>query len=281
MDSLVSTEWLADHLSDPDLLVVDATWHLPATQRNAANEFAIAHIPAARFLDLGSFVDAASAVPNALPTGEQVATRLASLGYRPGQRIVIYDDSEVKTSARAWFALRRAGVGPLAILDGGLGKWRAEGLPLGTGQVPSANGSIHPVTATDRRVRTKAQMIANLTSGAEQVVDARDAARFTGETADTRHGLPGGHIPGSRHLHYRELYNADGTFKPKETLRALLEDAGVDLTRPIVTTCGSGVTASVLLFALYLLGVEDAALYDGSWSEWGADAETPKAIGAA
>lgn len=281
MDSLISTAWLADHLGDADLLILDASSHLAAAGRDAAAEFAEGHIPGARFLDLSSFKDAASPVPNALPDGEQVAERLASLGYRPGQRIVIYDDSDVKTSARAWFALRRAGVGPLTLLDGGLGKWRAEGRPLESGDTPASAGWPQHLAASDARVRTKTQMLRNIASGAEQVVDARDADRFSGATADTKHDLPGGHIPGSRHLFFRDLYNSDGTLKDSDRLRDAFARANVDLDRPIVTTCGSGVTASVLLFALHRLGVEDSALYDGSWSEWGADPATPKATGAA
>jgi len=281
MDSLVSTAWLADRLGDADLLILDASSHLPAAGRDARAEFAAGHIPGARFLDLASFKDAASPVPNALPTGEHVAERLAQLGYRAGQRIVIYDDSDVKTSARAWFALRRAGVGPLALLDGGLGKWRTEGRELETGEASAEPDSPSPLKTDDRRVRTKAQMLGNIASGAEQVIDARDAERFSAATADTKHNLPGGHIPGSRHLFFRDLYHADGTFKGNDQIRDAFDRAGVDLNRPIVTTCGSGVTASVLLFALHRLGIEDGALYDGSWSEWGADPDTPKATGTA
>ncbi|HEU4821261.1 MAG TPA: sulfurtransferase [Qipengyuania sp.] len=281
MDSLISTAWLAQHLGDADLLILDASSHLPAAERDAATEFAAGHIPGARFLDLASFKDESSSVPSALPTGDQVAERLAELGYRPGQRIVIYDDSDVKTSARAWFALRRAGVGPLALLDGGLAKWRAEGRELATGDAHTNHDRPQHLTTSEARVRTKAQMLNNIASGAEQVIDARDAERFTGATIDTRHNLPGGHIPGSRHLFFRDLYNADGTFKGNDQLRDAFVGAKVDLDRPIVTTCGSGVTASVLLFALHRLGIEDGALYDGSWSEWGADPDTPKATGTA
>lgn len=278
MDSLVSTRWLAEHLGEPDLLILDATAHLPAAGRDARTEFAAGHIPGARFLDLASLRDGASPVPNALPTGPQLAERLASLGWEPGKRVVIYDDSAVKTSARAWFMLRRAGVAS-ALLDGGLGKWKAEALPLEQGVAPGDAARPAPLATSDARVRGKAQMLANIASGIEQVIDARDAARFSGESSDTVHGLPGGHIPGSRHVFFRDFFEADGSFKSPLQLRAAFERAGVDLEKPIVTTCGSGVTASVLLFALHRLGVEDAALYDGSWSEWGADPATPKETG--
>lgn len=281
MDSLVSTAWLADHLGQTDLVILDASSHLPAVGRDAAAEFDAGHIPGAKLLDLSSFKDAASPVPNALPTGAMVAERLASLGWATGKRIVIYDDSDVKTSARAWFAMRRADVGPLALLDGGLGKWRAEKRPLERGGAVADPMPTHHRTTSDKRVRTKVQILGNIASGAEQVIDARDGGRFTGETVDTVHNLPGGHIPGSRNLFFRDLYNADGTFKPNDQLREAFASAGIDLDRPIVTSCGSGVTASVLLFALHRLGIEDAALYDGSWSEWGADPDTPKATGPA
>jgi thiosulfate/3-mercaptopyruvate sulfurtransferase len=281
MDSLVSTDWLAAHLVDPDLLIIDATSHLPAAGRDARAEFAAAHIPGGRFLDLASLKDTASPVPSALPTGEQVAQRLADLGYSPDDQVVIYDDSDVKTSSRAWFALRRVGIAS-AILDGGLGKWRDEGRELESGQSGSAAAETsRSMSVSDDLVRTKSDMLANIASGAEQVIDARDAGRFTGEAVDTVHDLPGGHIPGARNLFFRDLYAEEGTFRPPTELRAAFETAGIDLGKPIVTSCGSGVTASVLLFALHLIGVDDAALYDGSWSEWGADPATPKETGVA
>jgi thiosulfate/3-mercaptopyruvate sulfurtransferase len=281
MDSLVSTDWLARELGASDLTVIDASAHLPATGRDPRAEFAGGHVPGARYLDLPSFKDAASAVPNALPTASQFAERMAELGIARGDRVVIYDDSDVKTSSRAWFILRMHGMNQLAILDGGLAKWKAEGRPLETGNAPSHPAEAHHAAGDWSKVRDKAQMLANIASGAEQVIDARDAARFTGETVDTVHGLPGGHIPGARQLFFRDLYRADGTLRSEEELRAAFESAGVDLTRPIITSCGSGVTAAVLLFALHRLGVDDAALYDGSWSEWGADPATPKQTGAA
>ena len=279
MDSLVSTDWLAREHGAGDLVVLDASAHLPAAGRDPRAEFASGHIPGARLLDLATLKDADSPVPNALPTPEQFAARMGALGVAPGTRVVLYDDSAVKSSARAWFMARMNGLREVAILDGGLAKWKAEGRPLETG-AEDIRADEHPVPQADwSRVRSKAEMLANLAGRAEQVLDARDAARFSGETADAVHNLPGGHIPGARNLPFTELFEADDTYKQPAALRAAFEAAGIDLARPVVTSCGSGTTASVLLFALDRLGKRDAALYDGSWSEWGADPATPKETG--
>jgi thiosulfate/3-mercaptopyruvate sulfurtransferase len=276
--SLVSTSWLAENLAAPGLVVLDASYHLPAAARDAAAEFAAAHIPGARFLGLASLFDAASPVPYAFPTPEQLAERLASLGVGPDDGIVIYDDSAVRTAARAWFVLTASGRGHVAILDGGLATWRAAGLPLEAGTPDAAPAAAAPFTAPTR-VRTKADMLANLGSGASQVLDARSADRVFGSGIDPVHGGQNGRIPGAMNLPFTEVFNPDGTWKSPADLRAAFAGAGIDLARPITTTCGSGVTASVLLFALHLIGVDDAALYDGSWSEWSADPATPKAQG--
>lgn len=278
--SLVSTAWLADHLGAPGIAVLDASHHLPAANRDAAAEFAAGHIPGARFLGLASLYDAGSPVPYALPTPEQLAERLAGLGVGPGDAIVIYDDSAIRTSARAWFALTASGRGKVAILDGGLAKWREEGRALEGGSPEVASATPARLTPAIR-VRTKADMLANIDSRAEQVLDARGADRVFGTGVDPVHGVPNGRIPGALNLPYTALFNADHTFKSPADLRAAFSGAGIDLGKPVTTTCGSGVTASVLLFAMHLLGKEDTALYDGSWSEWGADPATPKAEGPA
>jgi thiosulfate/3-mercaptopyruvate sulfurtransferase len=276
--ALVSTDWLAAHRETPGLAVLDASHHLPATGRDAAAEFAAGHIPGARFLGLASLFDAGSSVPYAAPTPDQLAARLGLLGVRPEDAIILYDDSAIRTAARGWFILTAAGWENVAILDGGFAKWRAEGRPLASGAAqadPVAPADLRPLQG----LRSKADMLANLEADREQVVDARSADRVYGTGIDPVHGLPMGRIPGALNLPFTELFNPDGTYKPTEDIRSAFEAAGLDMTRPITATCGSGVTASVLLFALHLIGERDFALYDGSWSEWGADPATPKAQG--
>ena len=280
MDALVTTEWLASEMGACDLRIVDASYHLADTGRNAASEYDSGHIPRALFMNLAELVDTAAPIENTVPTAAKFASRLQALGVGDGSRIVLYDDSAVKSSGRAWFLLRMFGAPNVAILDGGMSKWRAEGRPLETGRTVLRERHF-TVWQNERALRSKAQMLANLASGAEQVIDARGPARFRGEQPDPGPHIARGHIPGSLNLHYAALYEPDGTFKNKAGLRAAFAAAGLDLAAPVVTTCGSGVTACVLGFALHLLGKHDVALYDGSWTEWGADPATPKQCGAA
>ena len=280
MDSLVSPDWLAAHWGDEDMVVLDASKHLPDVERDPRSDFEKAHIPGARFLDLASLTDTASAVPGALPRREQLADRLGALGVGTDSRIVLYDDSAIKSAARAWFMLRLFGHDRVAILDGGWAKWRSEDRPVESGSV-APEEVVYEARPERAIVRTKKDMLANLDSGVEQVVDARDADRFTGASVDTVHDLPGGHIPGARNLFFRDLFREDGTYRTLPELRAAVAKAGIEPDRPIVASCGSGMTASVGLFALHLIGRDDTALYDGSWAEWGADADTPKELGTA
>ena len=280
-NSLVSTQWLDDHLNDPNVIVLDASKHLSAANRNPRAEFETAHIPSARYLDLDTLTDKDSSVPAALPTSDQVAQRLSEVGAAFGNTIVLYDDSAVKTSARAWFALTVNGVANVSILDGGLAKWRTEGRRLEAGAseaVPVSPMALAPLS----RVRSKADMLANLDTYEKQVLDARGADRVFGHGIDPVHGGQNGRIPGALNLPFGKVFREDGTYHSADKLRHLFaSEAGVDLGRPIITSCGSGVTASVLLFALHLAGHDTAALYDGSWQEWEADPHTPKQQGPA
>lgn len=281
MESLVSTEWLAGELGASDLRVVDATMVLASDNRNAQAEYEAEHIPGAVFMDLSEIVDASSSLPMMLPTAEKFASRMQSLGLGDGSRIVIYDNSPYKSASRAWWMLAQVfGAHGVAVLDGGLGKWKAEDRALESGK-PAIRHRHFTVWKNQKVVRDKAQMLANLESKAEQVVDARGAARFTGEEGDPRPNVGLGHIPGSFNLPFGQMFNSDGTWKRGDALKAAFESAGIDLSQPLVATCGSGLTAANLVFGAHLLGKEDVALYDGSWSDWGADPETPKATGAA
>jgi thiosulfate/3-mercaptopyruvate sulfurtransferase len=279
MDALVSTEWLAAELGASDLRIVDATYVDAASGRDAAAEYEREHIPGAVFMNLGELRDTDTDLPMMLPKPEKFASRMQSLGLGDGSRIVLYDNSPWRTSARAWWMLRTFGAHDVAILDGGLAKWKAEGRETKSGKETLRHRHF-TVWAGKEGVRTLDQMKANVESGAEQMLDARSAARFTGEEPDPRPATHAGHIPGSKNLPYTELFDADGTYKQGDALRAAFDQAGVDLDKPIVTTCGSGITAS-LPSRCRPNSSTDAALYDGSWSEWGADRTTPKAMGAA
>jgi thiosulfate/3-mercaptopyruvate sulfurtransferase len=280
MESLVTTEWLERELGAPDLKVIDATLFLPGEPRAARAEYEAEHIPGAVFLDLEEVSDSANPVPHMVPPEAKFASRMASLGLRDGQRFVVYDNSPLHSAARAWWMLRSFGAHYVALLDGGLQKWKAEGRPLESGRPQVRHGHFSP--SFDRKaVADKAAVASLLGVGSHEIVDARGAGRFTGEEAEPRPGMASGHIPGSKNLPQGRLFNADNSWKRGEALRAAFEAGKVDLAKPMVATCGSGITACVLLFGTHLLGKEDATLYDGSWSEWGADPATPKATGPA
>lgn len=278
MDLLVSTQWLAENLAADDLVILDASKHLAEAGRNACAEFDAAHILGARFLDLDTLVDPGSDTPSAIPDAAQFQHRMQALGVNDGDRVVFYDDSDIHPSARAWFIARLHGVDRVAILNGGLAKWRAEDRPLEQGAAPRPQGNFQSRPGVGA-IRSKADMLANLGKRDEQVLDARSAARFAGEKPEARAGVEPGHIPGSRNLPHAQLFAPDNTFRDREDLLEAFRQAGMDMDQPIVTTCGSGVTAAALLFAAELVGKRDVALYDGSWSEWGGDPATPKAKG--
>ncbi len=279
MEPLVTPAWLAGEIGARDLRVADASLHanFPGdAPRDARAEFEAGHIPGAVFLDLAAFADAASPLPSMLPGAAQFASRMAKLGLGDGTRIVLYDDAPHHTAARAWVMLRAFGFAEVAILDGGLPRWRAEGRPLERG--PAAPSPRHATPRTAGAGIVDQAAVAHRLTAGEQVIDARSTARFTGAEADPRPEVAPGHIPGSRNLPYTRLFDADGNWKRGEALAAAFAEAGVDTSRPMTMTCGSGITASVLAFGAHLLGHE-AAVYDGSWSEWGADPATPKATG--
>jgi thiosulfate/3-mercaptopyruvate sulfurtransferase len=276
MDSLVSTQWLAEQLGEADLVVVDCSWFMPSSGRSGRDEYLEAHIPGARFLDIDEFSDHSNPAPHMLPSAAHFGRGMERLGVSRDDRIVVYDNSPTRTAARGWFMLRHFGAAQVGILDGGFQKWLAEGRPTESGD-PVSRPSTFEASERDEVV-TKQQLLAGM---ALPWLDARGKGRFEGTEPDPRAGVAAGHAPGARNLPFGSLYRDDGTFKPAEQLRALFAGAGVDPTRPFVASCGSGVTANSLIFAAHLIGNDDAKLYDGSWSEWGADPVTPKVLGPA
>ena len=273
METLVTPEWLAAHLDT--VQVVDATTFLPGTARDADAEFRAAHIPGAVRLDIKTFADPDASAPHMLPPPALASQMLGALGLERDRPIVVYDDSPLRTAPRVWFTLRHYGARDVAVLDGGLARWRNEGRPVESGDPSPASGN-WPVTEPTRPIVTKALL---LEGAAPPVVDARAYDRFTGEAEEPREGMGSGHIPGARSLPFGELYADDGTMKRGAELEAAFEARGVDPYAPFTASCGSGVTACSSLLAAHLLGSDAGRLYDGSWSEWGADPETPKEKG--
>ena len=274
MDGLVSTEWLAEA---PHALVLDATYSstIPGSPpRDPRAEFEAEHIAGARFLDLDSLIDEDSALPSTMPSVAKIAERLRALGADTETQIVLYDNGPHHTACRAWWVLRLAGV-DAALLDGGMAKWKVEGRPTEGGPHRTEPGTFEP-----RPAKSQAHTIEQMKATSAQIADARSAARFSGEEADPRGEVAAGHIPGSKNIPYPRFFNADGTWKQPAHIRAVFEEGEIDLARPLVTTCGSGITAAILAFGAHLLGNE-AALYDGSWTEWGSRPETVKALGPA
>ena len=271
---LVSVEWLAAHLGAPELTVLDASWYLPATGRDARAEFLAGHIPGAIFCDIDRLSDSRSPLPHMLPEPEEFTRRVRELGVRADATVVAYDGSGINLSApRVWWMLRVMGHQQVAVLDGGLKRWKSEGLPLERGDVTPEPGDF--TARLDRRqVRTLDEVRQVVETGGAQLVDMRSAGRFRGTEPEPRPGLRGGHIPSSRNLPFNELVTRGGLLLSDDELRARLQEAGVDPGRPVVASCGSGVTACALLHALHVLGSDGHALYDGSWSEWGAEGQS-------
>jgi thiosulfate/3-mercaptopyruvate sulfurtransferase len=277
---LVSTEWLANELDAKDLVIFDASVYLPNESKDAKAEYERTHIPGARFFDIDQVSDQDTTLPHMVPSQGRFARLVGELGVSNQSRVVVYDQKGLFSAARVWWLFRLFGHDHIAVLDGGLPKWIAEQGATEQGASTSSPAAA-PFQATfrARMLRGLGDLQANLDSHAEQVLDARAANRFEGVVPEPRAGLASGHIPGSFNLPYTELLQPNGTFKPAEALRARFAAAGADGSRPVVTSCGSGVTAAVLLLGMAIAGLPEGALYDGSWTEWGSREDTPKAIG--
>ena len=271
---LVSTEWLADNLGRRNVRVVDGSWHMPQLARDPRLEFTAAHIPGAVFFDIDAIADGDTSLPHMLPRASEFARRVGTLGIGDGDRVIVYDSRGVVSAARVWWTFRAFGHDAVAVLDGGFPRWRAEGRPIESG-TPAPKPRRFTARLRRRLVRDLASMRENLTSRRAQVLDARSRGRFVGTEPEPRASLRGGHIPGSLNLPYDELYQKDGTLLPPDALRRTFEASGLDLEQPVVTSCGSGITASVLALGLAALGRRDVAVYDGSWTEWGGRGDTP------
>jgi thiosulfate/3-mercaptopyruvate sulfurtransferase len=277
--SLVSTEWLAENLGKPGVVVFDATKYLPTEPKDGMAEFRRAHIPGARFFDIDAIADTDTDLPHMVPTPGKFAKMIGDLGVSNGDFVVFYDQKGLASAARGWWMMGLFGHDKAAVLDGGLPKWVAEGRATEAGEPAVAKSVAFRPDFRPRRLRGIGDMIANLANREELVVDARAGNRFRAEVPEPRAGMRSGHIPGAVSLPYTELLAADQTLLPPEILRAKLAAAGIDGSRPVVTSCGSGVTATILTLAMTLAGLADGAVYDGSWTEWGGRPDTPVETG--
>lgn len=277
--TLVSTDWLAAHLKDPDLRTFDASWYLPDAGRDAQAEYAAGHIPGARFFDIDEISDARSELPHMAPPVEKFMSRMRAMGVGDGHQVVVYDGTGLFSAARVWWLFRLMGQKNIAVLDGGLPKWVADGHKLTT-TPPTIRDRHMTVKMESHRVRDVTDVARAAKLGDYSIIDARAPGRFKGEQPEPRAGMRSGHIPGSQNVFYKDLLKADNTMKAPSDLEAIFKAADVDLSKPAITTCGSGVTAAILSLALERIGKTDHALYDGSWSEWGMYADLPIATGA-
>jgi len=276
--TLVSTDWLANHLKDPDLRVLDGTWFMPSEGRNAKAEYAQVHIPGARFFDIDDISDNRSDLPHMAPPVEKFMSRMRAMGVGDGHQVVVYDAHGLFSAARVWWLFRLMGQENIAVLDGGLPKWQAEGRP--TEDMPPIVRDRHmTVRRQNQMVKDVTQVSSASKLGDYEILDARSPGRFRGDDPEPREGLRSGHIPRSKNVYYRDLLNEDGTMKTPDDLRTTLNSAGVDMGKPAITSCGSGVTAAIINLALERVGKTDHALYDGSWTEWGAFPTVPVATG--
>lgn len=277
---LVETEWLAKHLSSPGLIILDGSWHLPDSSRNAKQEYLLEHIPGAIFFDIDDIIDENSDLPHMLPSQVKFASRMKKMGIGDGMRIIVYDTIGLFSAARVWWTFRAMGHKDVAVLNGGLKKWKAEGRPLEDGFPPRRTARHFTPLKDNDLVRDIEDMKRYVEKKSMQIVDARPSGRFEGRDPEPRPGLRMGHIPGARNVPSSSILNADGTVKSKAELQDIFLKAGIDPSKPVVTTCGSGITAAMLSFALALLGQTNASVYDGSWAEWGKnDKNTPLETG--
>ena len=266
--TLVSTDWLAAHIADPDLRILDASWYLPDAGRDARAEYGEGHIPGARFFDIDEISDQRSALPHMAPPSEKFISRMRAMGVGDGHQGVIYDGSGLFSAARVWWTFRLMGKVDVAVLDGGFPKWLAEGRAIE--DMPPVMRDRHMTVQRQAGLVKDVTQVAHASKlGEAEIIDARSAPRFRGEVAEPRPGLRAGHIPGAKNVPYAMLLNTDGTMKSVADLKAAFHAAGVDLAKPAITSCGSGITAAVLSLALERIGHRNHALYDGSWAEWG------------
>jgi thiosulfate/3-mercaptopyruvate sulfurtransferase len=277
-EALVSTEWLATHLNSPDVRIVDASWYLPAMKRDPKAEYAAGHIPGAVFFDIDEISDDTSPYPHMLPSSIKFTSRVQKLGLGDGNRIVIYDAYPMISAPRVWWMFRHFGHKDVAVLDGGLNKWKAEGRPLE--DLPPMPRQRHFSARTNTTLVRDTEGVKDALTGKAQVIDVRAANRFSGEAPEPRPGLRSGHMPGAINLPWEGLIDPQrGTMLPAEQLKAKIEAAGIDINRPIVTSCGSGISACILALGLHLVGARDVSVYDGSWAEWGSRPDTPVVTG--
>jgi thiosulfate/3-mercaptopyruvate sulfurtransferase len=272
---LIETDELARDLGAPDLVIIDATWYMPNEGKDAHAEYLDEHIPGALFFDIDEIADTKSTLPHMLPPPEKSSSRMRGMGVGDGSRIVVYDSRGLYSAARVWWTFRVMGVDDVSVLNGGLPKWKREGLPLESGAPPNRTTRHFTARRNLELVRDLSDMKALLKDKSAQIIDARAPERFAGKAPEPRAGLRSGHIPGSHNVPFGKLLNQDGTLKSAPQLQRLFEQAGVDLNKPVVTSCGSGITASVLALGLAELGHRRTSVYDGSWSEWGADQSLP------
>ncbi|MEM9971174.1 MAG: 3-mercaptopyruvate sulfurtransferase [Pseudomonadota bacterium] len=276
--TLVSTQWLEAHLSDPDLRILDASWYMPGDKRDAHAEYGRGHIPGARFFDIDEISDLRSELPHTVPPVEKFISRMRAMGVGDGHQVVVYDGSGLFSAARVWWLFRLMGKMDIAVLDGGYPKWTAEGRPT-EDMAPIMRDRHITVSRQAHMVRDVTQVAAASKLGDHEIIDARAAERFRGDTAEPREGLRSGHVPGSKNIPFKMLLNPDSTMKSPAELREIFKAADVDLTKPVITTCGSGVTAAIISLALERIGHRQHALYDGSWTEWGMYDDLPVATG--